>query len=296
MTPNQYCQNKASSSGSSFYYSFLFLSPEKRQAITALYAFCREVDDIVDECHDTSLAQQKLDWWKSSMRETFEYSPNHPIQQALLPAIERYDLPLQYFLDIIAGMEMDLHKFRYETFDELSLYCYRVAGAVGLLLVKIMGYYDKSVEKYAKDLGLAFQLTNILRDIKEDAERNRIYLPLQELAQRGLSEKEILNAEISDNMQDLLDFQIERARGYYQSAFENLPSQERESQRCGVIMSSIYYAILDKIATDPGAVLKRRVSIPTWKKLWLAWNTARSERQQKFCNPHGINSHRSRQY
>jgi len=290
MTPDQYCQNKAAQSGSSFYYSFLFLEPEKRQAITALYAFCREVDDIVDECRDTVVAQQKLDWWKSTMRETFDNAPSHPIQQALLPAIERYQLTLPLFLDIIAGMEMDLFKFRYQDFEELSLYCYRVAGAVGLLSAKIFGYNDAAVEKYATSLGLAFQLTNILRDIKEDGERNRIYIPLQDLSDIGLSETAVLNAEYSDKMEELLQLQIQRTRLAYQQAFEFLPQKDRDTQRCGIIMSSIYSAILEKIAHDPKQVLKGRIKISAWKKLWLAWNTARFEKQQKYSNPKTINT------
>ena len=288
MTPDQYCQNKASESGSSFYYSFLFLAPEKRQAITALYAFCREVDDIVDETRETAIAQQKLDWWKSSMRETFAKSPSHPIQQALLPAIERYQLPLSLFLDIIDGMEMDLTIFRYQTFDELSLYCYRVAGAVGLLSAKIFGYQDKAVENYAKSLGIAFQLTNILRDIKEDASRNRIYIPLQELSDIGVTESEVLSCQYSEKMMMLLQTQIDRARRYYREAFDYLPSRDRNEQRCGIIMSAIYHAILEKIAEEPAQVLRGRVRISAWKKLWLAWNAARTEKLQKYNHSNSI--------
>jgi len=292
MTPEQYCQDKVSQSGSSFYYSFLFLSPEKRQAITALYAFCREVDDIVDNIvdgnRDCSIAHKKLDWWRSSMRETYRQSASHPIQHALLPAIERYQLPLSLFLDIIDGMEMDLVKFRYQDFDELSLYCYRVAGAVGLLSARIFGYHDSAVEKYAVNLGLAFQLTNILRDIKEDVERNRLYIPLQEISEMGLSENEVLSLQYSDKMERLLNAQIERARHYYQLAFDCLPHPDRDEQRCGIIMSSIYHALLEKIAENPRQPLKQRVNISLWKKLWLAWNTARQEKLQKYTNPYSI--------
>jgi len=284
MTPDKYCQDKASQSGSSFYYSFLFLAPEKRQAITALYAFCREVDDIVDECSDATIAKEKLAWWESSMHATYAKSPSHPIQHALLPAIERYHLPLQYFLDIIAGMEMDIIRYRYQNFDDLSLYCYRVAGAVGLLSARIFGYRENVVEQFAKSLGQAFQLTNILRDIKEDAQRNRIYLPLDELAEYGVSESDILNASDSENMRAFLNFQVLRTQHYYQQAFDQLPRQDRDNQRCAVIMSSIYHAILEKIAKDPSQVLRGRVTISAWKKLWLAWNTARTEKQQKYIN------------
>lgn len=282
MTPDQYCQDKASQSASSFYYSFLFLEPEKRQAMTALYAFCREVDDIVDDCKEAAIAQKKLAWWKQSMRDTFDGSPSHPIQHALLPAIQRYQLPLSYFLDIIDGMEMDLNQSRYQHFDDLALYCYRVAGAVGLLAAAIFGYRDVAVETYAKYLGLAFQLTNIIRDIQEDAQRNRIYIPLDELQQFDVDPQDLLQSHDSENMQRLLAFQIERAQSYYQKAFAALPHAEREAQRCGIIMSAIYFAVLEKIAKRPAKVLQGRVRLSAWKKLWLAWNTARSEKQQNY--------------
>ncbi|WP_455203070.1 squalene/phytoene synthase family protein, partial [Kaarinaea lacus] len=171
MTPEEYCQDKAASSGSSFYYSFLFLPAPQRKAITALYAFCREVDDVVDECSDTNIARTKLQWWRETMQQTFNGRPQHPVQKALASAIDQYPLPLEHFLEIIDGMEMDLVNHRYNTFKDLSLYCYRAASVVGLLAAEIFGYQDRNTKKYAHNLGMAFQLTNILRDVKEDAER-----------------------------------------------------------------------------------------------------------------------------
>ncbi|HEX9179817.1 MAG TPA: presqualene diphosphate synthase HpnD, partial [Burkholderiales bacterium] len=187
MSPDQYCQEKAAQSGSSFYYSFLFLPPEKRRAITALYAFCREVDDVVDECSDPILARTKLAWWRQELTGAFAGNPQHPVTRALAPAVERFGLPLEQFQEIIDGMEMDLDQDRYADFRSLALYCHRVAGVVGLLSAEIFGYQDRATLKYAHELGLAFQLTNIVRDVGEDARRGRIYLPMDELAQFGVA-------------------------------------------------------------------------------------------------------------
>src|SRR5690606_25615175 len=157
---DEYCQNRAAGSGSSFYYSFLFLPPEKRRAITAVYAFCREVDDVVDECSDAGVARAKLAWWRGEIGNTFAGEPQHPVGQALLPVVREYNLPQEYFLEIIDGMEMDLDQVRYASFNELALYCYRVASVVGLISAEIFGYQDRHTLKYAHDLGIAFQLTN----------------------------------------------------------------------------------------------------------------------------------------
>jgi len=280
MTPDDYCQEKAAKSGSSFYYSFLFLPPEQRRAITALYAFCREVDDIVDETSEPHIARIKLQWWRDSMQSTFAGEPQHPVQKALVQPIKNFELPLQYFLEIIDGMEMDLDNSRYATFEELSLYCYRVAGVVGLLAAKIFGYRDPAVLDYAKNLGTAFQLTNILRDISEDASRNRIYIPLEELKQYGVSESDILEHRFTDNMAQLLKFQSQRAKQYYDTAFQFLPEQDRYTQRSGLIMATIYLNTLQAIEKDNYRVLDGRISLTPLKKLWLAWKTARSEKKR----------------
>ena len=155
MTPEQYCEQKAASSGSSFYFSFLFLDPEARQAMTILYAFCREVDDVVDECHDLGVARTKLAWWRDEIARTFAASPQHPVGKALQTIIARYNLPQEHFLEIIDGMEMDLDFNAYRTFKELSLYCYRAASVVGLMTAEIFGYDDRRTLKYAHDLGMA---------------------------------------------------------------------------------------------------------------------------------------------
>lgn len=277
MTPDEYCQDKAAKSGSSFYYSFLFLPPTQRQAIMALYAFCREVDDVVDECHDANLARVKLDWWRVEIARTFAGAPEHPVGRALVSSLERFNLPQEYFLEIIDGMEMDLTQTRYETFTDLSLYCYRVASVVGLMAAEIFGYQDRATQKYAHNLGLAFQLTNILRDVGEDAARGRIYLPLEDLARFGVSEQDILQNRAGEGLTSLLNFQAQRARDHYALAFSHLPEADRYAQRSGLIMAGIYQAVLHRIERNSPQVLTRRVSLNPLHKLWLAWRTARRE-------------------
>jgi phytoene synthase len=273
MTPDDYCQQKAAASGSSFYYSFLFLPPERRQAITALYAFCREVDDVVDECADAQLARTKLAWWRAELAALYEGRPSHPVTIALATATARFSLPQEQLAEIIDGMEMDLGQNRYADFNALHLYCYRVASVVGLLAAEIFGYQDRHTLKYAHDLGLAFQLTNIIRDVGEDARRGRIYLPLDELQQFGVKEEDLTGARYSDNFRRLMEFQIGRAEKYYAQAFAQLPRKDRRAQRPGLMMAAIYRALLDEIRRDGCRVLDRRMALTPLRKLWIAWRT-----------------------
>jgi phytoene synthase len=273
MNPDDYCQQKAASSGSSFYYSFLFLPPERRRAITALYAFCREVDDVVDECQDPSIAAAKLSWWRMEVTRLYEGKPEHPVCQALQAVLPKFSLPQEQLLEIIDGMEMDLTQTRYLDFKGLSLYCYRVASVVGLLAAEIFGYTDRKTQKYAHDLGMAFQLTNIIRDVGEDARRGRIYLPIEDLQQFDVKAADILNARYSDNFRRLMEFQIARAEQYYEQAFANLPAMDRRAQRPGLVMAAIYRALLDEIRRDGCQVLSQRTSLTPLRKLWLAVKT-----------------------
>lgn len=273
MTPDQYCQERAAGSGSSFYYSFLFLEPRRRQAITALYAFCREVDDVVDECPDPGLARTKLDWWRGEVAALYVGRPSHPVTQALSRSLKEFHLPQEQLLEIIDGMEMDLDQARYADFKALHLYCYRVASVVGLLAAEIFGYRERQTLKYAHDLGLAFQLTNIIRDVGEDARRGRFYLPQDELARFAVSEDDLLQARYGDNFSRLMAFQVERAQAIYQQAFAQLPATDRKAQRAGLIMSAIYRATLDEIVRDNYRVLDQRISLPPLRKLWLAGKT-----------------------
>ena len=273
MTPDQYCQERAAASGSSFYYSFLFLEPRRRQAITALYAFCREVDDVVDECPDAAVSRTKLAWWRSEVQAMYEGRASHPVTAALAVSLKHFYLPQEQLLEIIDGMEMDLEQVRYADFKALHLYCYRVASVVGLLAAEIFGYSDRQTLKYAHDLGLTFQLTNIIRDVGEDARRGRIYLPQDEMSRFCVSDSDLLHANYSDNFRRLMEFQVERAQALYQQAFAQLPAADRKTQRAGLIMAAIYRATLDEIVRDGFRVLDQRISLPPLRKLWLAGKT-----------------------
>lgn len=273
MDPNQYCQDKAAASGSSFYYSFMFLPPPKRRAIVALYAFCREVDDIADECTDTNVAHTKLAWWRAEVADLYRGEPHHPVSQALAPVIKQFDLPAEQLLEIIDGMEMDLTQHRYADFKSLRLYCHRVAGVVGELSAVIFGHSERATLRYAADLGLAFQLTNIIRDVGEDARRNRIYLPMDELEQFNVSASDILNARETDNFRRLMEFQYQRAQHFYEQAFAALPHADRKAQRTGLVMAGIYRALLEEIRSEGFKVLTQRTALTPLRKLWIAWRT-----------------------
>ena len=273
MNPHDYCQDKAAKSGSSFYYSFMFLPPQRRQAITALYAFCREVDDVVDECHDLSLAQTKLEWWRQEVARVFGGAPTHPVGLALQDVVASFNLPQEQLLEIIDGMAMDLSQTRYLDFKGLQLYCYRVASVVGLLAAEIFGYRDRQTLKYAHDLGLAFQLTNIIRDVGEDARRGRIYLPVEDLQRFDVPAKDILEARYSDAFRELMAFQAQRAEGFYEQAFAHLPDVDRKAQRPGLVMAAIYRTLLHEIRADGFKVLDRRTSLTPLRKVWLAGTT-----------------------
>jgi len=273
MTPDEYCQQKAAGSGSSFYYSFLFLPQERRRAITALYAFCREVDDVVDEVVDPQLAGTKLAWWRQEVGRLFAGDPQHPVTRALLPALAPYGVTAQRLNEILDGMEMDLTQTRYLDFAALERYCYCVAGAVGLLAAGIFGYADARTLEYAKHLGTAFQLTNIIRDVGEDARKNRIYLPVEDLQRFGVTAADLLHARVSPGFPALMAFQAARARSYYGKAMAQLPAVDRRAQRPGLIMAAIYAALLAEIERDGFRVLTQRTSLTPLRKLWIAWKT-----------------------
>jgi len=270
MTPQQYCQQKTRESGSSFTLSFMFLPKDKRNAMTALYAFCREVDDVVDECTDYQIAQTKLAWWKQEIQRLFHETPQHPVTQALKPVVNSFGLQEVHFIEIIDGMQMDTQYNRYADFEQLALYCYRVASVVGLLSAQIFGYTDRATLEYAHDLGMAFQLTNIIRDVGEDARRGRIYIPLDELEQAGVTEQQLLNSQASPQMRALLMKQIERAEMFYDKALNQLPKKDVRAQLPGLMMAAIYRALLQEIKPDPNLVLTHKIILPPFRKLKLA--------------------------
>jgi len=273
MSPDEYCQQKTAQSGSSFYYSFLFLPPERRRAITALYAFCREVDDTVDEATDQSVARIKLAWWRNEVAQMYSGTPTHPVMLALKPHIQPYDLKQEHLQAIIDGMEMDLDQSRYLDYPNLKKYCWHVAGVVGILSASIFGVTNPQTLKYAETLGLAFQLTNIIRDVGEDARKGRIYLPIDELQQFNVTAADLLNARHSEKFEALMKFQAARAQQLYDDAFALLPQEDRRAQRPGLMMAAIYRTLLDEIERDGFHVLTQKISLTPLRKLWLAWKT-----------------------
>jgi phytoene synthase len=273
MSPDEYCQQKTAQSGSSFYYSFLFLPPDRRRAITALYAFCREVDDTVDETSDASVARIKLAWWRTEVSNMYKGTPTHPVTQALQPHVAAYNLEEQHLQAIVDGMEMDLDQSRYLDYAGLQKYCWRVAGVVGILSASIFGYRNPQTLAYAEKLGLAFQLTNIIRDVGDDARKGRIYLPVNELQQFNVTAADILNFRHSEKFEALMKFQAERAQRTYDEALALLPKEDRRAQRPGLMMSAIYRTLLDEIQRDDFHVLNQRISLTPLRKLWLAWKT-----------------------
>ncbi|MDQ2915547.1 MAG: presqualene diphosphate synthase HpnD [Pseudomonadota bacterium] len=274
MTPDDYCADKVARSGSSFYYSFRLLTPERRAAINALYAFCREVDDVVDEVSDPDVARVTLAWWRTEIGAVYAGKPQHPVALALQSAVSRYGLQQAHLQTVIDGMQMDLEKVRYVDFTELETYCDSVAGAVGLMSAEIFGYEEPATRNYARELGIAFQLTNIIRDVGEDARRGRIYLPQNEIARFGVAPSDVLRAKMSPGFVELMRFEVDRARGWYDEALSKLPTRDRHSQRAGLAMAAIYRTLLDEIARDGYRVLDRRIALTPVRKLWIATRAA----------------------
>ena len=271
MTPQDYVQEKAAASGSSFYYAFLFLPPHRRAAITAFYAFCREVDDVVDEVQDLTVAAHKLHWWQTEVSNSFAGNPQHPVMKALMPLASDFGITAQHLQDVIAGCQMDLNQTRYLDFAGLQRYCHLVAGVVGEVAARIFGQSQAQTTHYAHQLGLAFQLTNIIRDVGEDALRGRIYLPVNELQQFNVSAKDILERRDSPAFQALMTFQYERAQGLYTQALAALPKEDWRSQKPGLMMASIYRTLLVEIQASGFPVLRQRVALTPLRKFWLAW-------------------------
>jgi len=280
MSPQDYCKQKTKESRSSFLFAFLFLSQKKRNALTALYAFCREVDDIADECKEHGIGKKKLDWWRLEIDRLYNNKPQHPVTKALVLYIADYELDKAYFIEIIDGMEMDLNFTSYDSFKQLQLYCYRVASTVGILSAQIFGYKDSNTLKYAHNLGIALQLTNIIRDIGEDARRGRIYIPLDELKKLNITETEILqyidHKKIDHKkMRDLLENLTKRAHNFYRLAIDNLPNEDKINQKPGLMMGNIYYVLLSKIAKNsPESILKQKIGLSNLRKILIVLLTS----------------------
>ena len=274
MTPEQYCKEKLNASHSNFAMAFIFLSNKKRKAMNALYAFCREVDDIADECKEYEIGKNKLDWWRAEIQRLFDNNPQHPVTKALLPHIKNYQLNQEYFIEILDGMEMDLNFNRYESFKQLQLYCYRVASVVGIMSAKIFGYKNVQTNKYAHNLGIALQLTNIMRDIGEDARRDRIYVPLDQLKTLNISENEILALTKNEKFIDLINHLSLQAKGFYLEAIRQLPKEDKWAQLPGLIMANIYYILLHEIKQNtPENIVNIKTLLPPSRKFFIALGT-----------------------
>jgi phytoene synthase len=273
MTPDEYCQRKAAASGSSFYYAFLFLPPERRRAITALYAFCREVDDAVDEASEPQIAAAKLAWWRAEVAALYAGNPQHPVTRALAPFTQKFSITAERLGEIIDGMEMDLRQTRYLDWPGLERYCYLVAGVVGVLAAGIFGYRNPRTLEYARELGTAFQLTNVIRDVGEDARKNRIYLPMEDLKRFNVPASDVLQARETPDFRALMEFEAQRARSCYARAMAALPPEDRRAQRSGLIMAAIYRSLLAEIERDGFRVLTQKTSLTPLRKLFIAWKT-----------------------
>ncbi len=273
MSPDQYCQAKVTSSSSSFRLSFLLLASRPRRAITALYAFCREVDDIVDEGQSAETAHQQLQQWRHELDNLYAGTPSHPITQALAPFIDLYNLEQRYHVEIINGMEMDIEPQPYADLEALNQYCYRVAGVVGILAARIFGGNSDAVDRYAVAMGLALQLTNILRDVREDYERDRIYLPRDWMEQFEVSAESLGDGETSTAHKALLSKLATTAEGYYHQALGALPVEQRRQQISGLVMGQTYHTLLMKIRNHGYPVLERRATLSTAEKLWCVVGT-----------------------
>ncbi|HRH87812.1 MAG TPA: presqualene diphosphate synthase HpnD [Rubrivivax sp.] len=277
MSPQRYVQDKAAASGSSFYYAFLFLPGPRRAAITAFYAFCREVDDVVDESSDSGVAAAKLAWWRQEVQAAFAGRPSHPVMKALMPLAAEFQVQPQHLIAVIDGCQIDLQQTRFLDYAALQRYCHLVAGVVGEVAANIFGRTEPATLQYAHRLGLAMQLTNIIRDVGDDARRGRIYLPMSELQQFGVTAQEILKRDApwgySERFDALMRFQAERAHRLYDEAFGLLPEADRRAQKPGLMMANIYRTLLREIEADHFRVLHQRTSLTPLRKLWIAWRT-----------------------
>ncbi len=277
MTPQQYVQDKAAASGSSFYYAFLFLPPPRRAAITAFYAFCREVDDVVDETHDAGVAGAKLQWWQREVAQAFAGAPTHPATKALMPLAAEFEIREAHLQAVIDGCRIDLEQTRFLDFAALQRYCHLVAGIVGEVAANIFGRTQAATVEYAHQLGLAMQLTNIIRDVGDDARRGRIYLPVAELQRFDVKAHELLQRQApwgySDRFQALMRFQAERAHASFDAALRLLPDADRAAQKPGLMMANIYRTLLREIEQQRFQVLHQRTSLTPLRKLWIATQT-----------------------
>ncbi|RMH05786.1 MAG: squalene synthase HpnD [Nitrospirae bacterium] len=279
MTPRQahaYCTQKAKDSGSNFYYSFLFLPQSQREAMYTVYTFCHEVDATVDHPPPGLNPAEQLTRWRQEVTAIYRGTPHHPVAISLADHVARLAIPEEYLQELLTGMEMDLTYSRYRTFEDLYPYCYRVASVVGLICLKIFGTRDPRAKDYAIQLGLAFQLTNILRDIGADADRNRIYLPQEELARFGYKEQELLAKRYTPQFRNLMAFQCQRARQFYQHArqiYASLPRNDQRTLVAAEIMQAVYGRLLHRIEQRNYSVFGPRIRLSPLHRIGIATTT-----------------------
>lgn len=280
MTPAEYCRQKVEQPGSSFYYSTLFLPATKRESITALQACFREIADIIDECQDAAVARIKLAWWHEEIGRAFSGTARHPVGKALQPVITNHGLNRETFTEFIEGLSMQLEQSRYQTFDDLRLHCQRVGSPAALLSARVYGYEDVATADYARELGVAHELTRIVRDIGRDAHRDRIYVPIEDLQRFDVPVSALGNAGEHAGFQPLIMHQIERVEGHYRSAVARLPESDRAQQLPGLIMIALDRALLQELRVEGSNVLRGRTTLPPLRMLWIAWRTRRREKRR----------------
>jgi len=277
-SPQAYCKQKTRASGSSFAYAFGFLSKQQCRAMMALYAFCREVDDIADDIEDKKEAERQINQWHDEIEHVFDGQPSHPIGHELYWATQHFDWDKELFYEMLDGMLTDISGKAFIKESDLSLYCYRVAGVVGLLTIELFGYQHRQSRHFATSLGKALQLTNILRDIQEDMQRGRIYLPQSERIRCKVTDQDIHDGTMNENIQNLLTHYAEEAESAYQLAFEQLPIEDRISLRPAIIMAAIYYAQLKRMKSFHFDIWQHSGRIASWRKMLIAWKVWRYEK------------------
>jgi phytoene synthase len=258
-------------SGSSFSVSFFFLPKQKRRAIRSIYAFCRHSDDIADQEVSSTEKRQQLDAWRKELDLCYSGEPSIPIMKDLKECVLKYNIPKEYFEQLILGVEMDLENNRYQTFDDLYLYCYRVASIVGLMCIEVFEYTDPETKKYAEYLGIALQLTNILRDVGDDAAMDRIYIPLEDLKNFEVEEQDILNKKYTPQFSNLAANYAKRAEDYYQKASYSLPTEDRKNMLAAQMMGQVYHSVLERIQTNEFQVFEGRISLSKFQKLLIGF-------------------------
>jgi len=278
-SPEAYCKQKTRASGSSFAYAFGFLSKQQCRAMMALYAFCRDVDDIADDIEDKKEAARQISQWHDEIEHVFQGKPSHPIGHELHWAKQHFAWDKELFYEMLDGMLTDISARAFIKEGDLSLYCYRVAGVVGLLTIEIFGYQHRQSRHFATTLGNALQLTNILRDVQEDMQRERIYLPQSARIRFKVTDQDIYDGKMTDNLQGLLTYYGEKAETAYQQALEQLPIEDRISLRPAIIMAAIYYAQLKRMKSFNFDIWQHSGRIPSWQKMLIAWKTWRYEKK-----------------